>query len=76
MAQQRTYPDTSYICSCLVQEGYHMPPFRYSALETGIECVAGEEGERGRLSVEIRMRSIVVYQGLEARSSADWFCRP
>lgn len=52
-----------------------MPPFCNGTLETGIERIAGEEGEGCGLAVEAGMRSVVVYDGLEARGAAYWLGR-
>lgn len=70
-----THAHASYICSCFIEEGNHMPPFCNGTLETGIECIAGEEGEGCGLAVEAGMRSVVVYDGLEARGAAYWLGR-
>lgn len=53
-----------------------MPPLGYGALDTGIECVAGEEGQDVRKTGIAGMRSVVVDDGLKSSDTANWFSRP
>lgn len=50
-----THSHASHICSCFVEKRHHMPPFCNGTLETGIECIAGEEGEGCGLAVKVGM---------------------
>lgn len=53
-----------------------MPTLGDGTLETGIEGIAGEEGEESGLVGEAGMQTVVVDDGLETRDTTDWFCRP
>jgi hypothetical protein len=68
-----TYPNTSYIRSCFVQERYHMSPFGDCALETGVKGIAGEEGENVGKAGKPRVRTIVVDHRLESGDTANGF---
>lgn len=69
-----TYAHTRHICASLIQKRYHMPPLSYRAFETGIERIAGKEGEEVRLVFEAGIRPVVVDDGLETRDATDWLC--
>lgn len=69
-----TYAQTRHIRASLIQKRYHMPPLGYRAFETGIERIAGEEGEEVRLVFEAGIRPVIVDDGLETRDATDWLC--
>lgn len=52
-----------------------MSPFGDCALETRVEGIAREEGEKTRLGRVVGVRPVVVDDGLETRDATDWFCR-
>lgn len=74
--QLHTYAHTRHIRSDPVQKRYHMSPLGNGALETGIEGIAGEEGEEVRLAIEAGVGAVVVDEGLETSDTTDWFCGP
>lgn len=55
MAPGSTHSHAGHVRPYFVEEGNHMPPFCNRTLEAGIECIAGEEGEGGRLALEAGM---------------------
>lgn len=52
-----------------------MPAFGDGALDTGIEGIAGEEGEDIGLAGEPRVGVVVVHEGLETGDASDGLCR-
>ena len=74
--QLHTYAHTRHICPDLVQKRHHVPPLGNGALETGIEGIAGEEGEEVRLAGEAGVGTVVVDEGLETSDTTNWFCGP
>lgn len=68
-----SHPHASNVGAGLVQKRNHMPPLRNRALQTGIECVAGEEGEEVGECREARTGSVVIDDGLEALYAANGF---
>ena len=74
--QLHTYAHTRHICPDLVQKRHHVPPLGNGALETGIEGIAGEEGEQVRLAGEAGVGTVVVDEGLETSDTTNWFCGP
>lgn len=74
--RRSTYAHTCHICPCLVQERYHVSALCDGTLETRIEGIAGEEGEKLRLIGEAGVGTVVVDDGLEASDTADWLCGP
>lgn len=47
----------------------------YRAFETGVEGVAGEEGDEGSLPLKSRMGSVLIDDSLKARYSTSWLRR-
>ena len=52
-----------------------MPSLGYRAFETGVEGVAGEEGNEGSLLPKSRIGSVFIDDSLKARNSASWLRR-
>ena len=74
--QLHTYAHTRHICPDSVQKRHHVSPLGDGTLETGIEGIAGEEGEEVRLAGEAGVGTVVVDEGLETSDTTDWFCGP
>ena len=74
--QLHTYAHTRHICPDPIQKRHHVSPLGHGTLETGIEGIAGEEGEEVRLTGEAGVGTVVVDEGLETSNTTDWFCGP
>ena len=71
-----THTHTGNRRASLVQKRNHMPALGNGTLETGVESIAGEEGEDVWLVCELMIMVIIVHDGLKASDAADGLCRP
>lgn len=52
-----------------------MPPFGNRALKTGVERIAGKEGDELWMGRVFRIKAVRIGYCLEARNAADRLCR-
>lgn len=71
----RTHTHTCHIGAHCIKKWYHMPALCNCAFDTGVESIAGEESQDLGLPGELRVRTVVIYEGLKPRNTANRLCR-
>lgn len=69
-----THAHASNVRPGVVEKRYHMPPLCHRALQTWIERITGEEGEKGWLVGIFGSTAVLVDDGLKTGCTSYGFC--